>query len=193
MILEFLTYLYEDEENQKQSIRDKHRFLSSVYEIIGTEEQMLMHGRIAIKLEKEVYGEIRRSGRGGYLNFYLLNSLGLALSHRSVRSKTLKQEFQEFYDEAMEYFHEALSIAETIQPRPNLLLYTTVIYLHLSYWELEKEGEGNLQKALEYKKKGSLMFSELDQTFISENPDRIKNVLDLFEENSNLIKQKFLV
>ena len=53
--------------------------------------------------------------------------------------------------------------------------------------------EGNLQKALEYKEKGLLIFSELDQTFVNENQYRIHDILNLNEENSNLIKQKVLV
>ena len=133
-----------------------------------------MHGRIAIKLEKDIFGEIRRSGNDGFENFLILYSLGTHIMEEYEVSKRSKQES---YDEATEYFHEALAIAETIQSQESILL-SSQIYLRLSVCELVKPGERNIGKALDYKAKGLLKFGKLDQTFKMENSDGIKLVLD---------------
>ena len=189
MLLQCLTIYYEDEENNKQRIQEVHFYLSSVYASISTIEEMLMHGRIAIKLEKEIYGEIRSSGLQGDANFNFLFGLGGQLRFISTESKRFSQEL---YDAATEYLHEALAIANANQSR-DVQFDTPMVYIHLSYLELQKEGGGNLQKALEYKEKGLLIFSEIDQTAIRYEDGLMKIIVKEFDILSNLIKRKFHV
>jgi len=148
-----------------------------------------MHGRIAIKLEKDIYGEIRRNVVDGVANLGILFELGVQIMDGLTESNRLKQEF---YDETTEYFHEALAIAETTKSQLFILL-SSQIYLRLCSLELIKEGAGNLRKALEYKAEGLLKFGKLDQSFKMENPGGIEIVLDLIEDLSDDIIYQILL
>jgi len=116
-------------------------------------EQFLMHGRITIKLEKEIYGEIRRSGNAGCQNFETLYYL--ATNIRVLDSaRKLQRLKQDYYDETTEYLHEALAIAETNQSC-DIFFISALIYHQLFKCEMEKEGKTNIQKAMEYHVKGT--------------------------------------
>ena len=199
ILLKCLSIYFEDEENQKERIQQVHRYLSRVYldNAMSSEQRnkdktktkplgelLLMLGRTIIKLEKDIYGEIRSSGDDGIENFGILYKLGDELMYKFVDPSGPKQEF---YDEMTEYFHEALAIAKTIQSQ-ELIFSSARIYLGLSGCELMKAGKGGVRKALEYKEEALLKLDKLDQTFIMENPDKIKSTLDEIEQLSYIIR-----
>ena len=60
-----LEIFYEDEENNKKYIQDAHRYLAYFHKETSSIDDSTMHGRKVIKLEREIYGGIRRLGQFG--------------------------------------------------------------------------------------------------------------------------------
>ena len=69
-----LEFFSDDKENSKLELLETHRHLAAYNDddTIFSIDDKIMHGRKAIKLEREIYGEIRRNGQSGVTNCYIL-------------------------------------------------------------------------------------------------------------------------
>ena len=193
-----LEILYDDEENNKESIQVAHRYLAFLdptifedfdfYSDVDSNDR-IMHGRKAIKLEREMHGEIRRNGQIGTENFTLLSSLGYNICR--LVAKASQQLKQKDYDEATGYLLEALAIAD-----PNLNTYNiATTYYALAACEIVNQGKRNLRKALENVEKGISILSKMDETDIEfrKLSSSKKEEIDTFEMLSKLIRQEMMI
>ena len=74
-----LEIFYDDEENNEEEIQLAHRYLALLTDVDETTlsiDDKIMHGRKAIKLEREMHGKIRRNGENGFYNWATLASTG---------------------------------------------------------------------------------------------------------------------
>ena len=175
-----LKIFYDDEENYKKELLQVHRELALIYADDVTSNNFddnVMHGRKTIKLEREVYGEIRRNGPNGFKNCHSLVSLGKNICYRSmITSQKLKKID---FDEATGYLLEALAIADSHPFAPPL--YSATTYLRFGTCEYVKGGKTNFRKALDYVVRGSLISSKIDRT------EKVKEVIKSLERLSKLI------
>ena len=181
-----LEIFYDDEVNNKEEIQQAHRYLAFLTDVDETTlsiDDKIMHGRKAIKLEREIHGEIRRNGQIGISNFIILLNLGSAICSKYssddfdyVYQKLIKEDF----DEATEYLLETLNIAVANPDVPPLLVPET--YFNLGLCECIKEEERNLRKALDYVEKGSLILSKIDKT------DSVHETMSIQEQIIKLAK-----
>ena len=183
-----LEIFYDDEENNKEEIQQAHKglaLLAPTTSYVDNVKNVRMHGRKAIKLEKELYGEMRRNGQIGADNFSLLRILGFSMINFPQRLK------QNDYDEATGYFLEASAIADF---HPHVSLYeTATVYYHLGLCELLKEGKRNLREALDYAEKGLSILSKMDETEFEVEETSKKEEIDLVETLSKLIIQEMMI
>ena len=158
-------------------------------------DDKIMHGRKAIKLEREMHGEIRRIGQNGFYNWVILTSTGFEICNRDIKpehihyTRNLKKTD---YDEATGYIIEALAITDS-HPESfsefgqNPLLAAAQTYFFLGSCELQKEGKRNLRKALDYSEKMSFIASKIDPTEQTDILIRQTKML------SKMIKQEMMI
>ena len=181
-----LEIFYDDEENddevKKEGLQTIHKYfaINRVDDMTSSIDDKLMHGRKAIKLEREMHGGIRRNGEIGHDNFVLLSVLGSKLCQRTVLDETYTVK-QIDYDEATGYLLEALAIAASNQDIA--LSEVAGTYFFLSLCEYKKEGKRNLRQALDYVERGLLISSKIDKT---ENTN-------IWEMLSKQIKQEMMM
>jgi len=173
-----LEIFYEDEENNKEYIQDAHRYLAYFHKETSSIDDSTMHGRKVIKLEKEIYGGIRRLGEFGIANWLILRLLGVNIcGEYSDTSKKLKKID---FDEATDYLEKAKEIVNSHPDVPSDMALDISLLL------------SNCASKMKEDDRRWLILSKIDKTDrqFRKAQTRKKETIDEFEVLLKTISQK---